>query len=85
MFRTDRHTKGGGVILCDCGIPEEVGEVHENSPKMLYSYVPSKQKNVVFVSKVCDTNGKLSENDKETAQIRKDFRFRAAVAIIPIF
>ena len=39
---------------------------------MLYSYVRSKQKNVVSVSKVCDTNGKLSENDKETAQILCD-------------
>jgi len=41
----------------------------KSSPKMSHSYVRSKQKNVVSVSKVRDTNGKLSENDKETAQI----------------
>ena len=41
----------------------------KNSPKLFYSYVRSKQKNAVSVCKVNSANGKISENDKETAQV----------------
>jgi len=40
---------------------------------LFYSYVQGKQKNVVSVSKVYDTNGKLSESDEETAQFQQEF------------
>lgn len=52
----------------------------KNSPKMFYSYVRSKQKNVVTVSRVCTTDGKLSENDEETAQILSD-QFQKVFAV----
>jgi len=39
----------------------------KNSPKMFYSYVQSNQKNVVSVGKVCNADGKISEDDKEAA------------------
>jgi len=44
----------------------------KNSPKMFYSYVQSNQKNFVSVEKVCNADGKISEDDKEVAQFLCD-------------
>jgi len=51
----------------------------KNSPKMFYSYVRSKQKNPETVSKVSSTDGKISQNDRETAQFLSD-QFRKVYA-----
>ena len=48
----------------------------KSSPKMFYSYVRSKQRNVVSVTKVNGADGKTSENDKDTAQLLCVISFR---------
>ena len=44
----------------------------KNSPKMFHSYVRSMQKNPETVSKVSSAEGKISENDRESAQFLSD-------------
>jgi len=51
----------------------------KNSPKMFNSYVRSKQKNPETLSKVSSAEGKISDNDRETAQFLSN-QFRKVYA-----